>query len=118
MEPAYVLGTGGAIGAVARYLVSVAVASERFPTGVLVVNTLGTFLAATVAFVAPAESAVLFLSVGFAGSFTTFSSFSFEAIRLWETDRRDLAILHAVGNLVCCLAGAGVAWLLVAALGL
>lgn len=116
-EPAYLVGTGGAIGAVGRYLISMLVSylqeSSPFPTATLVVNTLGSFLFGLVIFSGVGGDIVLFVGVGICGAFTTYSSFSVQTVRLYETGNRGLAALNAVGNLVVCGVAVGLAWLLV-----
>ncbi len=113
MEVAYLLGTGGAIGAVLRYAVSEALPADRFPWATLVVNVVGSFVLGLVAFGGAGEGAMLFIGVGACGSFTTFSSFSVAAVDLWEQGRRWTSTLHVVGNLVCSLAAIGFAAMLV-----
>lgn len=59
---------------------------------------------------------VLFFGTGVAGSFTTFSSFSVETVRLWETGDHLAAVGNAVGTLLGALFALGVAWILARAL--
>jgi CrcB protein len=80
---------GGAFGAVARYLMARWVDEQTnatLPLGTLAVNLLGCFwigwlhgMGASVA-----GKLALFLSVGFIGAFTTFSTLSYETLRLLE----------------------------------
>jgi CrcB protein len=116
-EPAYLVGTGGAIGAVLRYLVADLVVRwqgpTRFPTSTLVVNVIGSFVLGVVLFSGYGEETTLLVGTGACGAFTTYSSFSVQTVRLWEDGRRGLAVLNAVGNFVVCAAGVGLAWLLV-----
>jgi CrcB protein len=113
MESAYLLGTGGAIGAVLRYAVGEALPPAQFPWATLVVNVIGSFVLGLVAFGGVGEGAMLFVGVGACGSFTTFSSFSFIAVDLWDQGRRWTSALHVVGNLVGSLVAMGFALLLV-----
>ncbi|XVH32164.1 fluoride efflux transporter CrcB [Haloferacaceae archaeon DSL9] len=117
MEPAYLVGTGGAIGAVLRYLVSQAIVSgfgpREFPLATLVVNVVGSFALGAVVFSDASESATLFVGVGACGAFTTYSSFSVQTVRLWENGRRGLAVVNAAGNLVLSFAALGLASVLV-----
>lgn len=114
--PAMLVGFGGAVGAVGRYVVGQYVDRESFPVSVFVVNVVGTFLAGLVLFSGPSQPVVQFVAVGVCGSFTTFSSFSVQAVLLWENNQRTAAVIHAVGNLCGCLGGVGLAWILVALL--
>ena len=76
-------------------------------------NVIGSFVLGLVAFLGTSNEVVLFVGVGACGSFTTYSSFSFETVRLWETGDRLRATLYAVGTLGLCLIAAGCAALLV-----
>lgn len=91
MKTLLLVATGGAAGAVARYLAGLAVyrwvPAERFPLATLVVNVLGCFAigflndwSATRA--AGAPELRLLLVVGFLGAFTTYSAFGAETVLL------------------------------------
>ena len=113
---------GGAMGAVARYGVSVGVVTvagtnAAAPVATLLVNVVGSgAMGAVYGFLsgggAMPESLRLFLGVGFLGALTTFSTFSLDIIALTATRQIMLAGLYAVASLVLSL---GV-FLLVAAL--
>ncbi|AHG02167.1 chromosome condensation protein CrcB (plasmid) [Halostagnicola larsenii XH-48] len=107
MEAAHLLGTGGAIGAVLRYLVDQKLAHDRFPISTLVVNVVGSFALGLVVFVGFSHEAVLFVGTGACGSFTTYSSFSVQTVQLWETGDRVQAVIYAGGTLSSCLLAAG-----------
>ncbi|MFB6165557.1 MAG: fluoride efflux transporter CrcB [Haloarculaceae archaeon] len=115
IDPAHLVGTGGAVGALARHYVSDLVDVDGFPTGTFAVNVLGSFALALFTFLNLQHSALLFLGTGACGSFTTFSSFSFETVRLFETGERWRAIVNAGGNLAGAGVAIGLAWLLVQA---
>jgi len=110
IEPAHLVGTGGAIGALCRHYLVGAVQREAFPLGTLTVNAVGSFVLGLVTFAGIAGDAALLVGVGACGSFTTFSSFSVETVRLWEDGYVALAVGNAVGNLACALAAIGLAW--------
>lgn len=100
-SPFLLVGLGGVFGALARHLVG-----SRFEDGVygtLTVNVLGSFvLGALVA--APVDGGLaLVVGTGFCGAFTTFSSFAFETVRLFETGERRRAAFNATINLVAAL---------------
>ena len=85
------VGAGGLIGSVARYLVVVWLSgdgSARFPLGTFTVNIVGCFLIGLIAgFTERFELSPelrLTLAAGFCAGFTTFSSFAFENIRLLQ----------------------------------
>ena len=112
-EPAHIVGTGGALGALARHWVYRHVTWEDVPAATLVVNVLGSFLFGALVFAGVGESTLQLLGVGFCGSFTTFSSFSVETVQLWERGDRAVAVGNAAANLIVSLAAIGLAWVLV-----
>jgi CrcB protein len=83
---------GGALGTGARYLIgglAVRWLGSEFPYGTLFINVLGSFLIGFVQQVglttlAIPETTRLVLTIGVMGGFTTYSSFSYETIRLIE----------------------------------
>ena len=83
MEPAHLVGTGGAIGAVARYTVGQLFTSDRVPFSTLSVNVVGSFALGLVVFAGLNSDAALLVGTGACGSFTTYSSFSVQSVRLW-----------------------------------
>lgn len=117
IDPAHVVGTGGAIGAVLRQLVGRAVEVDGYPLGTFTVNVLGSFLLALLAFGGVGGQLGLLLGTGLAGSFTTFSAFSYETVRLWETGERARATVNAVSSIVGAVVAIGMADVLIATLG-
>ncbi|MFB6312193.1 MAG: fluoride efflux transporter CrcB [Salinirussus sp.] len=107
---ALLIGIGGAVGAVSRYLIGLLLGKTSFPWATLVVNALGSFILGLVLFAEGTSTLQLLVAVGFCGAFTTFSSFSFQTVRLWERDKQILAIVNAVGNIVISLSAFTVAW--------
>ena len=85
------IGFGGFLGAVSRYLVNEAVIKyipTNFPTGILIVNILGClviglFLGNSMI---SKDNLYYFFAVGFLGSFTTMSAFSYQSIELFNTN--------------------------------
>jgi len=106
---------GAAIGAPTRYLVDRAVQARHdsvFPWGTLSVNVAGSFVLGLVAALAPAPLQVL-LGAGFCGALTTYSTFSYETLRLAEDGADALAVANVLGSVlagvVAALAGVGLA---------
>jgi CrcB protein len=116
LDPAHVVGAGGALGAVLRYLVTRRVDATGFPAGTLVVNVVGSFALAFVTFLGADSRVLLFVGTGACGSFTTFSSFSVETVRLWEAGDRGRAAGYALGSLAGAALAVGLAWVLARAL--
>ena len=95
---------GGAVGSVARYLVTVAMTATAtaFPYATLVVNVVGAFLIGLFArlFATPDHDPVLRLALttGLCGGFTTFSTFEYETRRLAEAGLHGLALLNVTAS--------------------
>ena len=106
------VAAGGAIGSVFRYLVgvlSVRLAGLNFPWGTLAVNVAGSFLIGLlVELVARRLNASmemrLFLVTGVLGGFTTFSSFSLDAVALFERGALGLSAVYVLASLVVSIA--------------
>ena len=113
VDPAHVVGTGGAVGALLRHAVRARVDVGAFPLGTLAVNVLGSFVLGLVTFAGADHELLLLVGTGVCGSFTTYSSFSYETVRLWETGERARAIANALGNLVGAGLALGLAWAIV-----
>ena len=89
-----VIGLGGAIGAVARYLVGLAVPAPRngFPAGTFIINIAGAFCIGIINALSAKHTdinprLVKFLKIGICGGFTTFSTFSLESAGLLQNGR-------------------------------
>lgn len=102
---------GGALGAVCRYWVSICllpVSSYKFPFATLSVNVAGSLLMG-VLYVLIVEKGGLpeqarnILMVGFLGAFTTFSTFSLDAISLWQNGGQLAALIYIISTVVLCL---------------
>jgi CrcB protein len=109
------IAAGAAVGAPLRYLVDRFVQARHdsvFPWGTLAVNVAGSALLGFLAAL-PANTALLaLLGTGFCGALTTYSTFSYETLRLAQ----DGARLHALANIAASVvAGLGAAYLGVAA---
>lgn len=104
---------GGALGAPLRYLTDRAVRARHdalFPWGTLCANVagclvLGLLTGAAVAGAA-GETLQLWLGTGLCGALTTYSTFSYETLRLAETGARLLAGLNVAVSVLTCLGAA------------
>ncbi|HEX2441817.1 MAG TPA: fluoride efflux transporter CrcB [Methylomirabilota bacterium] len=102
---------GGAFGSALRYVVAllaVAWLGPAFPWGTLAVNLAGSFAIGLVQQLAVeslvlSESTRLLISTGVLGGLTTYSSFSYESVRLIETGAWLPAWLNVLVTTVACL---------------
>lgn len=108
----FMVAVGGGIGAVARYGVGGWVqgfSSTSFPLGTLAVNVLGSFLLGLSFYLleslAVSSETRAMVTMGFLGSFTTFSTFSYEAIVLLEGGEWARGGLYVGGSLALGLVG-------------
>lgn len=107
------VAAGGALGAVARYLINnsfLAFVFHTFPLPTFLINITGSFLigfffALATERVEMSENLRLFLSVGFLGAYTTFSTFEFEIFSLIQARVFVSALLYAVLSLALGLSG-------------
>jgi CrcB protein len=106
------LALGGSIGAILRYLVSlfsIKYMTWGLPMGTLIVNILGSFLIGF-AFVFLGREQInlnlkIFLFIGIFGSFTTFSTYMFEALDFFKTGNIKMALFYiGISNIVGLIA--------------
>lgn len=113
MQMLIAVAAGGAVGAVGRYLVMSQVGhwlGMSFPYGTLVVNVVGSFvLGALVEIMAlvwsTGQELRAFLVVGVLGAFTTFSTFSLDAVALVERGAIGAAALYVAASVFFAIAG-------------
>jgi fluoride exporter len=103
---------GGAIGALARYginLLTLFWYAGSFPVGTLLVNSLGGLLIGLGWSTIGNDMTKAFLLTGVLGGFTTFSAFSLETVRLFESGATGLALFNILLNnglgIFFCFAG-------------
>lgn len=111
------VGIGGFLGANARYILGHAVAQRLgllFPYGTLIVNLTGAFLIGMVLTILTnrvVDDPVWrqLTIVGFLGGYTTFSSYTYEAVGLMQQGRWPAALLYVLASnvlgLLACFAG-------------
>lgn len=121
MQTLLLIAVAGALGALSRYGVSLwalRAFGEDFPLGTLVVNVLGClllgfFMGASAVHPGVTREVRVALGTGFLGSFTTFSTFGVETVRLVEEGAWGGALLNVglnvVVGLACAAAGLALA---------
>ena len=104
------IGIGGFIGAVLRYLIGgwVQNSVETFPLGTLAVNIAGSFVLSVVMNLSEyrgllTDETRIFLTIGVLGAFTTMSTFSYETIRLLEQKEIFFLTLNIISTATFCL---------------
>lgn len=116
---------GGALGTLARYLVSVSTLalSRDLPWGTIGINITGSFIIGFFGTLTLAhgrfpvsENTRLFVLVGFCGGFTTFSSFSLQTFTLLREGAMLRAAINVVASVLFCVGAAAVGHLLAAGL--
>ncbi|MCP3817970.1 CrcB family protein [Streptomyces sp. A3M-1-3] len=97
---------GAAVGAPLRYLTDRAVQARHdsvFPWGTLAVNAAGSLVLGTLTGAAVSSGAYALLGTGLCGALTTYSTFSYETLRLAELGRRFLAVANAAASVLVAL---------------
>ena len=104
------VGAGGAIGAVARYLLSYAPWHfvGAFPMGTMIVNIIGALLMGIVVGVAATSFSLdahimTFLRVGVCGGFTTFSTFALESAQLLQSGNIVITGAYIILSVSLCI---------------
>ena len=101
---------GGAFGAMARYAISLIPVKTQFPILTLITNIFGAILIGFVVGITDKKgnaspNAVLFWKTGVCGGFTTFSTFSLEAYKLFDNKAYVSGGMYVVLSVSCCILG-------------
>jgi len=104
------VAAGGALGAMARYFFyTLALRLEQHAAlATFSVNLLGAFLIG-IMFVLLTEKAGMephlqnLLSIGFLGAFTTYSTYSLDALRMLQNGQIGMALVYLLGTMLVCL---------------
>src|SRR6478672_78837 len=118
------VGVGGFVGSVARYLVAVLFAnqfSSVFPFATLTVNVVGCFLIGIIFALSDRGNILspewrVLLTTGFCGGFTTFSTFSYESLRLLQDGEYLYVGAYVLASVVVGLAATYVGIILIRSL--
>jgi CrcB protein len=114
-----VIGLGGALGSMLRFGIGTLVDSGMskgtvtiFPWGTVIVNITGCFIIGFVFTISTAEGRLYmspltrnFITIGILGGYTTFSSFSWQTLALFQSGQRWEAAANVLLSVVLCLVG-------------
>lgn len=112
-----VIMAGGAIGTLARYLLSLAAApiSGQLPWGTIIINIAGSFIIGFFGTLTlshgrfpVSETTRLFVMIGLCGGFTTFSSFSLQTLDLLRSGAMLRATINIVASVALCVAAVAI----------
>ncbi len=111
MNRLLLIALGGAIGTGLRYLTALFAVhwwGDQFPYGTLIVNLFGAFAIGLVQEIATRtllvpDDARLFITTGIMGGLTTYSTFSFETVRLMELGAWNRALINVAVTTAACL---------------
>jgi CrcB protein len=107
-----IIMAGGAIGTLARYLISLAAApiSGQLPWGTIIINIAGSFIIGFFGTLTLAhgrfpatENLRLFVMIGLCGGFTTFSSYSLQTLDLLRSGATLRATINIVASVILCV---------------
>jgi CrcB protein len=116
MKEMLAIAAGASMGAVFRWWMVLLMQrwfGAGYPWATLLVNAVGSFILGFLVIwfldkTHLSDLLRLLLTVGFLGSFTTFSTFSVETVRLMEQGSVTMSLIHIVGSVVLCIT---MAWL-------
>ncbi|HEX5200020.1 fluoride efflux transporter CrcB [Paractinoplanes rhizophilus] len=109
------IALGAAIGAPLRYLTDRTVQAKHdsvFPWGTFSVNVAGSLLLGFLAGLPGDPAWTALLGTGFCGALTTYSTFSYETLRLTQDGFRFYALVNVIASVVAGLGAAGLGLLL------
>ncbi|GAA0971412.1 fluoride efflux transporter CrcB [Acrocarpospora macrocephala] len=116
---ALLVALGAAIGAPLRYLTDRFIQSHHdsvFPWGTLTVNVTGSFILGLLLGLPATTQVTALLGPGFCGALTTYSTFSYETIRLAQEGFRFYATANITASLIAALGSATLGLMLAQAL--
>ncbi|MEV8041364.1 MULTISPECIES: fluoride efflux transporter CrcB [unclassified Arthrobacter] len=107
------LGLAGGLGAASRFLLDGLIRSRvraALPVATIVINVTGSLLLGLIAGAVGAHAAPpelqLIVGTGFLGGYTTFSTASFETVRLVQSGRSGLALVNGLGTALAAVGAA------------
>lgn len=112
------VGFGGGLGSILRYVSSLLITTKIFPYATLAVNITGSFIIGIVFALSIKDAAItnnwkLFLATGICGGFTTFSAFSLENMGLLQSGKYGLAFTYIGLSIVLGIAATFLGYFLI-----
>lgn len=102
-----VVGIGGFLGAIARYMLGTYIGSRygvRFPYGTFVINMSGCFLIGLILTLLARTTASPYwrylIPIGFIGAYTTFSTFEYETLRAVQDGQAVTGLLNVILSVI------------------
>lgn len=116
------IAASGGLGAALRFLIDGLIRTRTrgsYPFGTMVINVTGSLLLGLVTGLAVTavlpEDIRLLVGTGFLGGYTTFSTASFETIRLAEDRRTVAAVTNGIGTLILSVGAAAAGYMVATA---
>lgn len=102
------VGIGGVFGSLARFALGKYISEHSktsFPRGTFIINIVGAMLLGIVAVFQSDKNLYLLFGDGFLGAFTTFSTFTYESLKLLEQKEKLNAMKYIFGSLILGILG-------------
>lgn len=104
----FIVGFGGMLGSITRYALGKWI-SEKYntivPIGTMMINISGAFLLGIVSSIYKDGNLYLLLVEGYLGAYTTFSTFMYEGLNLFQENERKNAIRYILTTLLLGIIG-------------
>ena len=99
------VGLGGATGAMLRYGITLAFTALHWSTnlGTFLTNIVGSFCMGLLVSACSQSPWLLMATVGICGGFTTYSTFSMQAMTMLQAGKYGQAALYVFGTVLCCV---------------
>lgn len=110
------IALGGGIGASLRYGVQLFFLKKNMPfySATIVVNLIGSFLLGVASnwLLTGDDLLIAFVTTGFLGGFTTFSTFAYDLVKLLQTKSLIKVVLYSSSNLIGGIIAFGFGWIM------
>ncbi len=103
-----IVAVGGAFGSLARYLIGLKIAETsgvKFPVGTFFVNITGAIFLGIISSKKLSDNYYILFGDGFLGAYTTFSTFMYEGVNLFQKNEKLNAIVYILGSFALGIIG-------------